>query len=87
MKDSLHDLNNNNPGNPDKVYKDELNNRGGGLFDTKQESDARDAAKIEKSLSGQGQKMDSVSEKKLTDPQESASVNEREREIQEREKQ
>jgi len=45
---------------PDKVYNDELNNRGNELFDSEAEGNARDMAKIEKANSGSGQKMDSV---------------------------
>src|SRR5919205_116253 len=87
MKDeSLHKLNNNDPGHPNKVYneelhKDGLTDQGAGLFDTEPESEARDAAKIEKSLSGTTQKMDSVSESNFNAPQENASALEREAEL------
>ncbi len=79
--DSLHKLNNNNPGNPDKVYNEELNNQGSGLFDTQQEGEARDAAKIEKALSGETQKTDSIGAVNFNDPSDNASAREREQEM------
>jgi hypothetical protein len=53
------------PGNkgkdkPAKVYNDEMNNKGNSFLDTDKESKARDMAKVNKALNGQGQKMDSV---------------------------
>jgi len=52
---------------PDQVYQDELNNRGKEIFDTEREGDARDMAKIQKAITGQGQKMDSVHPDDLDD--------------------
>ena len=52
-------------GNPDKAYHDELNDRGSSLSDTPSESEARDKAKIEKVLSGQGQKIDTAAPDEL----------------------
>jgi hypothetical protein len=46
--------------NPAKVYNDEMNDKGNTFLDTDKESKARDMAKVNKTLSGQGQKMDSV---------------------------
>jgi len=54
-------------GNPDKAYRDELNNDGSSFTDTPSETDARDKAKVEKVLTGQGQKMDSVAPDELLD--------------------
>lgn len=45
---------------PAKVYNDEMNDKGNSFLDTDNESKARDMAKVNKALSGQGQKMDSV---------------------------
>jgi hypothetical protein len=45
-------------GNPEKAYHDELASKGNSFTDTPSESDARDAAKIEKAQTGQSQKMD-----------------------------
>ena len=60
MNREPHHNPNNKIGNPEKTFREELNDRGSTLSDTNAESDARDKAKIVKSLSGQGQKMDSV---------------------------
>lgn len=46
--------------NPAKAYNDQLNERGSELFDTPEEVKARDKAKVERAISGRGQKMDSV---------------------------
>lgn len=54
-------------GNPDKAYRDELNNDGSSFTDTPSETDARDKAKVEKVLTGHGQKMDSVAPDELLD--------------------
>lgn len=54
-------------GNPDKAYRDELNNEGSTFTDTPSESDARDKAKVEKALSGQSQKIDTVAPDELLD--------------------
>jgi hypothetical protein len=54
-------------GNPEEVYRDELANKGSTFTDTPSESDARDKAKVEKSLTGQSQKMDSVHPDDLED--------------------
>lgn len=45
-------------GNPEKAYRNELENKGSTFTDTPAESDARDDAKIEKAKTGQSQKMD-----------------------------
>ncbi len=47
-------------GNPEQTYRDELAGKGSSFGDTPSESDARDKAKVEKALTGQSQKMDSV---------------------------
>jgi hypothetical protein len=47
-------------GDPNKVYGEELENKGSTFTDTPAESDARDAAKIEKAQTGQSQKMDGI---------------------------
>lgn len=52
-------------GNPQKAFREELNNKGSSLNDTPAESEARDEAKIEKVLTGQGQKMDTVAPDEL----------------------
>ncbi len=48
----------NEKGNPDKAYRDELENKGSTYADTPSESDARDRAKIEKAQTGESQKLD-----------------------------
>ncbi len=48
----------NQRGNPGEAYRDELENKGSTFKDTPAESDARDAAKLEKAETGYGQKMD-----------------------------
>lgn len=45
-------------GNPDKAYREELENKGSTFTDTRTEADGRDKAKVEKVLSGETQKMD-----------------------------
>lgn len=49
----------NGDNNPSKVYREELDRKGGDLLDSEQESKARDRAKIDRVQSGEGQKMDS----------------------------
>jgi hypothetical protein len=44
--------------NPEKVYQDELNEKGSTFTDNEEESEARDQAKIQKAASGQSQKID-----------------------------
>lgn len=47
--------------NPLKAYNDEIHGRRGwDFFDSEEESEARDQAKIEKAKHGRGQKMDTV---------------------------
>ena len=60
MNRESHNNPDNKTGNPEKAFREELNDRGSSFSDTNAESDARDKAKIVKSLSGQGQKMDSA---------------------------
>lgn len=59
-------------GNPDKAYRDELANKGSTFTDTPSEADARDKAKVEKALSGDSQKMDSVHPDELLDDDDDA---------------
>ena len=54
-------------GNPEKTYNDELAGKGSVFTDTPSESEARDKAKVEKALTGQSQKMDSVHPDELND--------------------
>ena len=54
-------------GNPDKVFAEELKGKGSVLTDTPSESEARDKAKVEKVLSGETQKMDTVHPDELLD--------------------
>jgi hypothetical protein len=54
-------------GDPDKAYRDELNNKGNAFADNPAEADARDKAKVEKALTGQSQKIDSVHPDELKD--------------------
>ena len=54
-------------GNPDKAFREELENKGSTFTDTPSEADARDKAKVEKALGGQSQKMDSVHPDELKD--------------------
>lgn len=54
-------------GNPGKAYREELENKGSSFTDTPSETEARDKAKIEKVLTGQGQKMDTVAPDELND--------------------
>lgn len=58
MKDHLKDLNEER-GNPSKVYNEELRNEGNHINDSNAESDARDLAKMNKSIQGANQKIDS----------------------------
>ena len=63
-------MNNNSKGqdsskDPSRVYKEELENRGSTFLDNSRQSEARDQAKIEKALSGQSQKIDSVDPEEL----------------------
>lgn len=59
-------------GNPDKAYRDEMVEKGSSFTDTPTEADARDKAKVEKVLSGQGQKIDSVHPDELQDDSDEA---------------
>ena len=52
-KDPIRETN-----NPEKAYRDELENKGSTFTDTPAESDARDAAKIHKVSKGETQKID-----------------------------
>ena len=54
-------------GNPEEVYRQELNNEGTQFTDTPSEADARDKAKVQKALSGESQKMDTVHPDELND--------------------
>jgi hypothetical protein len=54
-------------GDPDKAYREELENKGSTFTDTPSESAARDKAKVEKVLSGETQKMDTVAPDELQD--------------------
>ena len=54
-------------GNPDQAYRDELAGKGSTFSDTPTESDVRDKAKVEKALSGETQKIDSVHPDELKD--------------------
>lgn len=54
-------------GNPEKAYRDELHEKGSSFTDTPSEAEARDKAKVEKALSGQSQKIDSVDPDELQD--------------------
>lgn len=55
-----------NPGkDPSRVYKEEMENKGSSFLDNAKQSEARDKAKIEKALSGESQKMDSVDPEEL----------------------
>jgi len=71
---------NNKTGNPEKVYREELNDKGSTFTDTNEESDARDMAKIEKSLTGHGQKMDSVHPDELEETHEDRMIEKERRE-------
>lgn len=59
-------------GNPDKAYRDEMAEKGSTFTDTPSEADARDKAKMDKALSGQSQKIDSVHPDELQDDREEA---------------
>jgi hypothetical protein len=54
-------------GNPDQTYRDELAGKGSTFSDTPSEADARDKAKVEKALTGQSQKIDSIHPDELKD--------------------
>lgn len=56
-----------NMGDPNKVFREELRNEGSMFTDTPAESDARDKAKVKKALTGQSQKMDTVHPDELKD--------------------
>ncbi|GAA4747881.1 hypothetical protein GCM10023229_30220 [Flavisolibacter ginsenosidimutans] len=51
-------MENKNYGDPNRAYREELNEKGSTFTDTHAESEARDKAKIEKAATGQSQKMD-----------------------------
>lgn len=70
MNHNEQDNPNNKRGNPEKAFKEELQDKGSTFDDTNAESNARDMAKIEKSLTGQGQKMDSVDPDELKETHE-----------------
>lgn len=59
MKDHLKDMNE-EKGNPSKVYQEELQDKGNHINDSNEESDARDMAKMNKSIQGVNQKIDSA---------------------------
>jgi hypothetical protein len=50
---------------PSQVYKEEMENKGSSFLDNAEQSVARDKAKIDKALSGESQKMDSVDPEEL----------------------
>jgi hypothetical protein len=54
-------------GNPNEVFREEMNNEGNMFTDTPTEADARDKAKVQKALSGESQKMDTVHPDELDD--------------------
>lgn len=54
-------------GEPDQAYRDERDNKGSTFTDTPSESDARDKAKVDKVLSGETQKIDTVHPDELQD--------------------
>lgn len=54
-------------GQPDKAYRQERENKGSTFTDTPTEADARDKAKVDKVLSGESQKMDTVHPDELQD--------------------
>jgi hypothetical protein len=54
-------------GNPDQAYRDELAEKGSTFTDTPSETEARDKAKVEKALTGQSQKIDTVHPDDLQD--------------------
>lgn len=54
-------------GDPGGVFREELQNEGSIFTDTPSESDARDKAKVQKTISGQSQKMDTVHPDELED--------------------
>lgn len=54
-------------GDPGKAYREEFENKGSTFTDTPSEADARDKAKVEKALSGESQKIDSIHPDDLQD--------------------
>lgn len=66
MKDHLKKQNEEH-GNPERTYHEEMNNRGNHIADTNHESEARDLAKVNKSIAGENQKIDSVHPDDLQD--------------------
>ena len=54
-------------GNPEEAYRDELAGKGSTFTDTPSEAEGRDKAKVEKALTGQSQKIDSVHPDELKD--------------------
>ncbi len=54
-------------GNPEQAFRDELAEKGSTFTDTPSETEARDKAKVEKALSGESQKIDSVHPDDLND--------------------
>lgn len=54
-------------GNPEEAFRDELAGKGSTFTDTPSEADARDKAKVQKAISGQSQKMDTVHPDELND--------------------
>ena len=54
-------------GNPEETYREELRDEGSPLKDTPTEADARDKAKVQKAIAGQGQKIDTVHPAELQD--------------------
>jgi hypothetical protein len=77
MKDRLKDINQ-QKGNPSKVYWDEMNDRGSHPTDSNEESDARDRAKMHKSIAGANQKIDSVHPDELKDEEDGYTLDETE---------
>lgn len=63
-------------GDPEKAYRDELQEKGSSFTDTPSETEARDKAKIEKALSGQSQKIDSVDPDELLDDNDDGNLRE-----------
>lgn len=59
-------------GDPNEAYREELDNKGSTFTDTPSEAEARDKAKVEKALSGESQKMDSVHPDELLDDDDEA---------------
>ena len=59
-------------GNPNEAYREELENKGSMFTDTPSETEARDKAKVEKALTGESQKIDSVHPDELLDDDDDA---------------